>query len=202
MILFNNIVTYLLPNYSFMQLFLYVIVYSFLGWLIEVVVISSVHKKIIKRGNMLGPFLPIYGFGAIFMLLFFNPPFDNIYKLFLTAVVFMSAWEYFVHWSLEKIFGMKWWNYSQNFVNINGRICLLYSLCWGILGILLVNTIHPYVESKLVILNLIPGHLAILISVPFIIYLMLDVRYSILKIIMMRNKKNITSKSILDYIFI
>ncbi|MGI6324498.1 MAG: putative ABC transporter permease [Bacilli bacterium] len=134
-------------NYSLNEWVIYFIIYSFLGWLIESVAISIINGRIIHRGNMKGPFLLVYGFGAIFLLLFLEPLFYFNYKnkivLFLISFALMTVWEYLVHLILELLYKKKWWDYSCNFLNIRGRVCLFYSLCWGFLGVVLITFLHP-----------------------------------------------------------
>lgn len=132
-------------KYKLGEYFVYFIIYSFVGWLIESVLISIINRRLVHRGSMKGPFLLIYGFGAIFILLFLSPFSNNIIVLFLASLILMTIWEYLVHWFLELLYKRKWWDYSFNFLNIHGRVCLFYSLCWGFLGVILIIFLHPFV---------------------------------------------------------
>lgn len=125
----------------------YFIIYSFLGWILESLYRSFCEKKLINTGFLYGPFCPIYGIGALIMLLFLNIFKDNILLLFISTSVMLTIWEYFVGLCLEKIFETKYWDYSDHKFNIQGRICLTNSLYWGILGVIFIRYIHPNIES-------------------------------------------------------
>ena len=77
-----------------------------------------------------------------------NKKYNNITKFFVISLVF-SIFEYITSWVLEFTFGMRWWDYTNEFLNLEGRICLIFSLLWGILGIIFVDKIHPFVEKKI-----------------------------------------------------
>ena len=125
----------------------YFIIYSFLGWVLESVFRSIIEKKLINTGFLRGPFCPIYGFGAIIMLIFLERFQDKPILLFIIAITLLTAWEYIVGILLEKIFNTKYWDYSDHKINFQGRICLTNSICWGFLGVGFVRYIHPFVEG-------------------------------------------------------
>ena len=127
-----------------LKLLLYFIVYSFFGWVIESIFKTILEKKWVNSGFLYGPFCPIYGFGAGIMLIFLKPFEENIIVLFFAAFFILSVWEYIAGWLLEKKFNTKYWDYSDNFLNINGRVCLLNSIFWGVLGVVFTKIIHPY----------------------------------------------------------
>ena len=126
------------------SLITYFIIYSFLGWIIESVYRSLRERKLINTGFLYGPFCPIYGLGAIIMFLFLNNFRDNIFVLFILSFFILSLWEYIVGWILEIIFHTKYWDYTENKFNINGRVCLVNSIFWGILGVIFIKFIHPF----------------------------------------------------------
>ena len=134
-------------EYSFLEIIIYFITYSFLGWVIESIFRSISEKKIINTGFLKGPFCPIYGVGAIIMLLFLKRFSDNLVILFIVSVVVLTIWEYLVGVLLEKLFHTKYWDYSNHKFNFQGRICLTNSIFWGILGVIFVNFIHPAIEN-------------------------------------------------------
>lgn len=136
-----------------LRLLLYFIIYSFFGWIIESVFKSILQKKIVNSGFLHGPFCPIYGFGAIIMLLFLEPFKQNIIVLFLVSFFVLSVWEYIVGWFLEKKFNTKYWDYTDNFLNIKGRVCLQNSTFWGILGVVFTVWIHPFTMKFILMLN-------------------------------------------------
>ena len=129
------------------EILMYFLIYSVLGWIMESIIRSVLEKKIINTGFLKGPVCPIYGIGAIIMLLFLERFQDNIIALFFIAVVVLTAWEYFVGVLLEKLFHTKYWDYSHQKFNFQGRICLTNSIFWGVLGVVFVKVIHPIVEN-------------------------------------------------------
>ncbi len=143
-----------MENYLFfVKIITYFIVYSFFGWVIESIYKSILEKKIINSGFLHGPFCPIYGFGAVFMFLCLNNFKNNIILLFIIAFFTLSVWEYIVGWLLEKTFHTKYWDYSENKFNIKGRVCLRNSLFWGILGVIFIKLVHPFITERIEILN-------------------------------------------------
>lgn len=127
-------------------LFLYFLFYSFLGWGMETIYCSLRQRRFVMRGFLLGPICPIYGVGALLMILplsFFK---DNLLVFYVVATVTLSAWEYFVGWFLETTTHMKYWDYSHLKFNIKGRITLWVCLWWGVLAYFAVFHIHPWVE--------------------------------------------------------
>lgn len=129
------------------EILTYFIIYSFLGWVLESVFRSVIEKKVINTGFLRGPFCPIYGIGAIIMLLFLERFQDKPILLFFIAITLLTAWEYIVGVILEKLFKTKYWDYSNHKINFQGRICLTNSICWGFLGVAFVKYIHPFIEG-------------------------------------------------------
>lgn len=132
------------------NLLLYFFIYSFLGWVLESVYKSILLKKWVNSGFLYGPLCPIYGTGALIMILFLNSFKNNIFLLFIVGFFVLSVWEYFVGWLLETFFKTKYWDYTKNKFNIKGRVCLLNSIIWGVLGIVFMEFIHPIIETKIV----------------------------------------------------
>jgi uncharacterized membrane protein len=129
--------------YAFSLFLLYLALYSFLGWIAEVLYVFATTRHLQNRGFLTGPFLPIYGFGAILLLLLVYPYVNNPFLVFLASVVITSALEFFTHLVLDKLFHIKLWDYSGRPFNLQGRICLQNSLAFGGLGLLLLYVIHP-----------------------------------------------------------
>lgn len=134
-------------NINPVELITYFIIYSFLGWIMESVFRSFCEKKLINTGFLRGPFCPIYGFGATIMFLFLDQFENRLILLFCIAIIVLTAWEYIVGVILETLFHTKYWDYSDHKFNFQGRICLTNSICWGILGVLFVKYIHPFVQG-------------------------------------------------------
>ena len=131
-----------LPN-----LFLFFILYSFLGWVMETCYCSIMEHRLVARGFLYGPICPIYGGGVVLMVLFFTPLKQNLALFYVVAVVVMTSWEYLVGWVLELTTHVKYWDYSQYRFNIKGRVCLWVALTWGVLSYIVIFLIHPPVQS-------------------------------------------------------
>lgn len=154
-------------NINLLELVIYFIIYSFLGWIMESVFRSICEKKLINTGFLRGPFCPIYGIGATIMFLFLDRFENRPLLLFCIAVIVLTAWEYIVGVLLETIFHTKYWDYSEHKINFQGRICLTNSICWGILGVLFVKYIHPFIQQIIakVDINLLNYIMAILFTI-------------------------------------
>lgn len=134
-------------------LFLLFISYSFIGWLFETSVCSIRAKRFVDRGFLLGPLCPIYGFSAlIFIYLLEDYAYDPLI-LFVLSTVIASIMEYITSYILEKLFKVRWWDYSHLPFNINGRVVLAYSTTFGLMGLLLVYIVNPGYESFILSLN-------------------------------------------------
>lgn len=160
---------------SFVEVFIYFIIYSFIGYVVEVIFMSIPNKKIVNRGFLCGPICPIYGLGAVGMILFLKRYVHDYVALFIFGALIASVLEYIVSYVLEKIFHNKWWDYSQNKFNINGRVCLLNAFLFGICSIILIEFIHPFI-SKYVLR--IPKMWLIVIFVILLILILADTIFS------------------------
>ena len=127
--------------------FLYFIIYSVLGWMAETVYCSVPKGHFVERGFLRGPLCPIYGAGAVIILRALEPYIDNIPVLFILGLILTSLLEYITSFLMEKIFHMRWWDYSEHRFHINGRVCLLNSTLFGLLCVVLTEVIHPPIED-------------------------------------------------------
>ena len=159
-------------------LIFYFIVYSVGGWILESVYKSIGERKIVNSGFMYGPYCPIYGFGTLIMILALRKITQNIVLLFIVSFVVLSFWEYIVAILLEKIYHNTYWDYSKRKFNIKGRVCLLNSMYWGILGVIFMKIIHPFVSKRTVLL---PMETIILIDIIFGTIMIIDVIISSIK---------------------
>ncbi len=130
-----------------MSYLLYFIIYSFLGWCSETLYALYETKNFINRGFLYGPFCPLYGIGVTAMLFLLNPLKHNAILFFLGAVILTSTIEYFTGYLLEIIFNRNWWDYSSDFLNIHGRVCIPFSLIWGLASIFLIRYLHPLIAN-------------------------------------------------------
>ena len=128
--------------FSFSEIALLFFIYSFLGWCVEVAFVAVTAGKGTNRGFLNGPVCPIYGCGMIGVLLALLPVEKNIWLLFLGGMVICSAVELFGGWILDKIFHMRWWDYSDEKFNIGGYVCLAFSFMWGMAVVFAVKFVH------------------------------------------------------------
>ena len=127
----------------------YFFIYAFLGWIIETIYAMFVHGYFVKRGFLFGQLCPIYGFGAVLLLMATKKLYKKPFLKFLIATIAFTLFEYMVSFILEMLFGLRWWDYSNDFLNIQGRVSLLYSIFWGVIGVILLEKLHPYIQDKI-----------------------------------------------------
>lgn len=126
--------------------FILFMIYSFAGWVMETAWVSYCNKKIVDRGFLIGPYCPIYGSGALLIILFLDKFAFNPIVLFIMTTIVCGILEYFASWYMEKVFKARWWDYSDRKFNINGRICLRNLIAFGIMGITVTYFINPHLE--------------------------------------------------------
>ena len=132
----------------------------------EIIVCSIDEKKLVNRGFLLGPYCPIYGFGGISMLILY-PYRSEPMVCFILALVICSVIEYVTGYLMEKIFKVRFWDYSKESFNLNGRVCLRNAIAFGFLGMLSTSYIYPVMFNFLKKMN--DTLLIILCSLVFII---------------------------------
>ena len=141
---------------------LYFFLFVFIGWLMETLYAIYNLGHFTKRGFLYGPICPIYGYGTLMLILFLGKYRKNNLKLFVYAAVLFSAFEYIAGYALDALFSMHWWDYTNEFFNLNGRISIFYSFAWGIIAILFLNHIYPFLKKKInLLLSKIPYRLQV-----------------------------------------
>lgn len=126
---------------------LYFFIYAFMGWVMETIYAICLLGGFHKRGFLLGPVCPLYGFGALILLLFLSQYKKKGFKLFCLAAIIFSAFEYLTGFALDALFKLKFWDYTQDAFNLNGRISIMYSFAWGIIAVIFLHHIHPFIEK-------------------------------------------------------
>lgn len=134
-------------QYGQSQWLLFFFTYSVLGWIRESLYVSTKEHQWINRGFLYGPWLPIYGFGAIIILFLTLPVRKNLIWIFLLGMTGATVLEYVTGDVMERLFHVRYWDYSKQPLNVNGHICLGVSLAWGVFSILLVHFLHSPVEQ-------------------------------------------------------
>lgn len=123
-------------------------VYAVAGWIMEVICKSIEAKKFIDRGFMIGPYCPIYGWGAIAITILLHRYTNDWVVLFLMSVITCGVLEYVTSYVMEKLFHARWWDYSKRKYNINGRVCLETLIPFGILGLIIMYVTNPFILSQ------------------------------------------------------
>ena len=135
--------------YKISIIFILYIFYSFIGWAWEVIDKLVEEKKFVNRGFLVGPYCPIYGVGCTLLVLLLSKYTDNAISLFVHSIVICSILEYATSYFMEKIFHARWWDYSKQKFNLNGRICAETMIPFGIFGSLVVGYINPFLTHSL-----------------------------------------------------
>ncbi len=129
----------------FCKYFIYFMIYSFLGWVKEVIEKLIELKRFVNRGFLIGPICPIYGYGVLGIILLVSNNTDDLLAVFLKCILICSVLEYFTSYIMEKLFKARWWDYSRWKFNINGRICLETMIPFGIFGTIIIYFVHPLI---------------------------------------------------------
>lgn len=160
-----------MSNYDIRILFLIFIFYSFLGWCYEVIKNLVTSKKMINRGFLIGPWIPIYGVGAVLMTVLLRGFTNNIILLFILCIILFSSLEYVTSFFMEKIFHARWWDYSKKKGNINGRICIVATIFFGFVGLIAMYYVDPFLVNFFKSTN---GTLLTIITIILFILFLID----------------------------
>lgn len=155
-----------MQEYDLSQWILFFFLYSFLGWVWESCYVSVRKHRWVNRGFMHGPMLPLYGSGAMVVLIVTIPVRDNIPLVFLMGMIGATILEYFTGITMERLFHVRYWDYRNLKFNVRGYICPIASLCWGVFSILMVKVVHvPFEHMVLLIPVTIADILAFVLTI-------------------------------------
>ena len=185
---------------EFLDLFFIFFIYSFIGWIVETLYVTLrefiMYKKkaLANRGFLIGPYCPIYGLSSVLMITLLSKYKEDLVVLFILGLVIPTVLEYFTSYILEKMFKVRWWDYSIYPCNIDGRVCLFNSFLFGIACIFLIHYINPVVEDF--IYN-IPNTIRYITSLALLIIFIIDViiSYETINKIKKTLKKNLKKDS-------
>lgn len=158
-------------HYTVIQWLFFFYFYCFVGWCIESTHVSIRTRKLTNRGFMRGPFLPLYGSGAIMMLVVSMPFQDSIVLTYLAGCVGATILEYITGVTMEALFKVRYWDYSNQKFNFQGHICLGTTLAWGLLTILMTEVVHVPVEKLMLS---IPGKTLTVVTIVLTIVIAVD----------------------------
>jgi len=159
-------------NYTVKELFILFFIYSFIGWIIEMIYQYFRIKKTYNRGFLIGPYCPIYGSGAILMIILLKKYMNEPLTLFVMSIIIFSILEYLTSFAMEKLFKARWWDYSKYRFNINGRICLETMIPFGLAGLIAMYIVNPIFERCL---QRTPDNVLSIIFVTLSIILIIDI---------------------------
>lgn len=158
-------------QYSIIQWLFFFYFYCFFGWIFESTYVSLKSRKFVNRGFMRGPFLPIYGSGAIMMLVVSMPFQDNIFLTYIAGCIGATVLELVTGIAMEALFKVRYWDYSNQKFNYKGHICLSSTIAWGFLTILMTEFLHKGVEK---IVFTIPAMVVNTVTVIVTVYIIVD----------------------------
>lgn len=158
-------------QYSVIQWLFFFYFYCFFGWVFESTFVSLKSRKFVNRGFMRGPFLPIYGSGAIMMLVVSMPFQDHIFLTYIAGCVGATALELVTGILMESLFKVRYWDYSDQKFNYKGHICLSSTIAWGFLTILMTEFVHRGVEQAV---SLIPYRVVTVVTLVLTVYIIID----------------------------
>lgn len=134
----------------------------------EAIVCSIPAKKFVDRGFLIGPYCPIYGFGALSIILLLKRYMNDYVVFFVMSIIVCSVLEYLTSFFMEKIFKARWWDYSNKKFNINGRICLINSIAFGVVATVIMYFVNP--EINMIISKIPEDTLQIISIILFVIF--------------------------------
>lgn len=156
-------------------IFLIFMTYAFGGWAMEVIISLLQRRKLVNRGFLVGPICPIYGVGALLLSLVVSSD-ESPLVIFCVAVVGSAVLEYSVSYIMEKLFRVRWWDYTNQPFNLNGRICAESVLAFGVIGVLILKIINP---ALLALYSSMPQFLMFLLAAVLAAWLIFDIALSL-----------------------
>lgn len=154
------------------QIIWYMIIFSIIGLIIETIfcyVTTGVIES--RKGLVWGPFCPVYGVGATILIILLERYKDSYAKLFVYGSIIGNIIEYLLSYILEAMYGTRFWDYAFINWNLNGRICIKYSIFWGILAILLIKIVQPLINK---LINKIPKNKRKMIDITIVTFFLID----------------------------
>lgn len=172
-------------------------IYSIAGWIAEMIFGIIVNKRIVNRGFLIGPYCPIYGLGVVTITLALSRFTEYKVIVVVMSMVICGLLEYLTSYFLEKIFHARWWDYSKQKFNINGRVCLEMLVPFGIAGYVITYLINPFFMN---LLNAIPQTINITIAIILTLIFTIDAIISLRIIFNLKKIENYkkVSKNIKD----
>lgn len=163
-------------------LLLYFFIYAVIGWILETFYALGTLGHFVKRGFLYGPLCPIYGWGAVILISCLKKYKSKPLKLFIYSAIIFSFFEYVAGFALDALFADKWWDYTNEFMNLNGRISLFFSFAWGFIALIFIHFVHPVIEKiAKKVLKKIPIKIQIILMNILVVALVVDTVLSTIK---------------------
>ena len=163
-------------QYEWYELLFLFFIFCNIGWVIESSIESLYRRRFINRGFLNGPYIPIYGFGGMTILICCMPFQHNGFLVYIVGVLSCTALEFFVGWVMETIFQKQFWDYSMLKFTYKNRISLIPSLFWGLLSLFLVYVLYKPVD---LLVTVVPDMFAIVYDLIFMVVMTADIIISI-----------------------
>ena len=162
---------------AFSEFFLLFVSCSFIGWILECLLLLYQEKRLINRGFLTGPMIPLYGVGAVSIVYLLGSFKSSPILLFLTATILSAVIEYLTSVILEKVFHTRWWDYSNEKYNINGRLNIVTLVAFGFFGLVLIYGYYPLFCK---VLSLIPKTIIYIMTFILFVIVLIDSSLSLM----------------------
>lgn len=156
--------------------FIQFIIYSFLGWIFECIHMALTTKEVVNRGFLFGPVIPVYGVGLSLIVTFLSKFKNNFIVFLILSILIIAVLEYLISVILEKIFKIRWWDYSDKKFNLHGRICLNTMTIFIVGATIITYLVHPLIYKILISMSV--NFRSLLFGVLLILFIM-DVVFSV-----------------------
>lgn len=178
-------------EYSLFEFLWFFVIYSMIGWCVEVAFHVVTSGRFINRGFLNGPVCPIYGFGMMLLLFTLRPLTANLFVLFIGSILLTTLLEFVTGYMLGKIFHKKWWDYSNRPFNIKGYVCLSFSIAWGLGAIFVLEIIHPPIEK---LVSMVTNQMGLILLVVILIYFVVDFIITLLGILKIKSNNRLLNE--------
>ncbi len=172
-------------GFDFYYIFYTFLLYSLFGWVYESCLVSVKRKSLVNRGFLNGPIIPIYGAGAVLICIILDPVSKNLLLVFLGGMVLATVLEFVTSYAMEKLFHAKWWDYSNYRYNIQGRICPIVSLFWGVLSVLMTVFLKPLSNS---LIHRIPRRVGEILALIIMLIIFVDLVSTVISTLKLNQK--------------
>lgn len=161
------------------------IIFCVAGWIYESTFVSVRAKKVVNRGFLIGPYLPLYGFGAVLVYILLRPFAKIPSLLYIMGMLVATFLEYMTSWLLEVCFHTRWWDYTKDPYNLNGRIALIPSMFWGILSLIMFDFLQPFATM---LIEMVPKEVGIYIVSGILVLMAADTVVTVIRTINFRQQ--------------